>query len=814
MAKKLNDDELGAITDAEMRMAVGYWSGKLAQQRQKAMAYYLGEPVLDLSPPEIEGRSAVVSPDVRNTIESMLPQLMVKFAGSENVVEFEARKPGDEQKAEQATDYINYIYHVRNPGERLTYVWMKDALLSKNGIIKVWWDTRGEETREEYKGLDDVELAQIADDDDLQIIDQTKYPDEDDEKQRQKAIEQLTEQLKQAQAAAQQPMQQPGQPPQPNQQAMQAVQQLTQQIEGIKSQPKKFVYDVGVKRSSGEGRICVDNVPPEEFLISRKAKSIKDAPFCGHRVARTMSELRSMGYSEADLKNVGSGDDQSVAFNMERVQRLSWDDELASTPVDMNTSDESQRVVWVTEAYIRVDADGDGIAELRRVVLAGNTILEDEIVDCAPFVSITPVPMPHKFFGLSIADLAMESQKIRTNILRGQLDNMYLAINGRHFAVEGQVNLDDLLTSRPGGVVRVKRPDAVGRLDQGIGDPGGSAQMMEYMHGFLEDSTGWSRNSAGTDTNALNSNATATQATIVTNKADMRLDLIARNFAEGFVELFRMMLKLTAQYQDKDDVIKLRGNWVPINPREWRDGFDMQINVGLGTGSKDQQVAHMMALLAQQQFGLQVGTANPENVYQAQKELAKFMGYRSADKFFTDPSKAPPKPPPPNPDQIKAQSAMQIAQMQQQAEAQKVQAQLQADMQKFQIEQQNRMQELQAEQQAKLAEIDAQFKLQASNDQRDAQRAQIQAQYDAEIQRQRMESEAQAAQIKAEIEKYKADLASQTQLAIAGMSVPPPVDTSQQDQALTQMLMHLNAPVEIVRDQTGRAVGARKVIKQ
>ena len=159
---KMQEDQLRAITDGEMRAAVGYWSGKLAMQRQKAMMYYLGKATGDLSPPEVEGRSSVVSPDVRNTIESMMPQLMVKFAGGENVVEFQATKPGQEKMAEQATDYINHLYHVTNNGELISYSWMKDALLSKNGIVKVWWDDRSEETREEYKGLSEVELAMIA----------------------------------------------------------------------------------------------------------------------------------------------------------------------------------------------------------------------------------------------------------------------------------------------------------------------------------------------------------------------------------------------------------------------------------------------------------------------------------------------------------------------------------------------------------------------------------------------------------------------------------------------------------------------------
>lgn len=720
---KMTEDQLRAITDGEMRQAVGFWSGKLANQRTKAMAYYYGEAKFDLAPPEVDGRSSVVSPDVRNTIESMLPQLMVKFVGGDTVVEFEPQKPGDEQQAEQATDYINYLFYVRNPGERIAYNWMKDALLSKNGIVKVWWDDRREESREEYVGLNDIELAQLMDDEEIEITEQKTYPDEEDAEQRQKAIEQLSQQLMQAEQAAQQ-----------NPQAAQAVQQIQAQIQNILSQPEKMLFDVVCKRSKDAGRVKVENVPPEEFLISRRAKSIADAPLVGHRVARTVSELKSMGYKNVDMI---SSDDSVATWNMERIERLQWDDEQSYINQDsINTMDESQRIVWVTECYIRCDWDGDGIAELRKVVRAGNQILENEPCDVAPFVSITPVPLPHKFFGLSVADLAMEGQKVNTALLRGVLDNTYLQINGRYFAVEGQVNLDDLLTSRPGGVVRMKGPGMAGRLDQGAGDSQLGMTMLEYMKGFQEDSTGWSRYNQGLDGDSLNK--TATGVNQITNRADMRLDLIARNFADGFRDLFRLMLKLCAQYQQKEDIVKLRGSWVPVNPRDWRNGFETCVNVGLGTGSKDQQVAHLMAMLQQQQFGLQIGTANPRNVYEAQKELTKALGFKSGDKFFTNPAQSGP---PPNP----MQGQMQIEQMKAQLKAQ-------------------------TDQQSKQAELALERERMAMQAQVDQHRQEVEAQQQQAKLSMERELEQFKVQAQMQLEQLKAQLQQETQLKIAHMN--------------------------------------------
>ena len=455
----LNEDELKALVGMELRQSLGYTSSRLSNARQKAEYYYLGLPIGDLSPPEIEGRSSVVSTDVRDTIESMLPQLMVTFCGSDTVAEFEPQRPDDEEKARIATEYVNYLFFKKNNGHKIAYTWTKDALLQKNGIVKVWWDTRHEEKREEYRALSDVELAQLLDDEEIEVVEQDAYPDEEDAKQREKAIGQLSQQLMQAQQAAQQG----------NAQALQASIQMQAQMDAMSQQPPKMLFDVVCKRVRTEGKVCIENVPPEEFLISRNAKSIQEAKFVGHRVQRTISELKSMGYKNVDRI---SSEDFGQGSNMERIQRLSWNDENAYMTDEINTADESQRLVWVVEAYLRCDYDGDGIAELRKVTMAGNTLLDNEEIDVTPFVSITPVPLPHVFFGLSIADLAFESQKTKTALLRANLDNLYLNVNGRYFAVENQVNLDDLLTSRPGGVVRIKQPGAVGRLDQGSGHAG------------------------------------------------------------------------------------------------------------------------------------------------------------------------------------------------------------------------------------------------------------------------------------------------------------------------------------------------------
>ena len=759
MAKALSNDELKALVQSELRQSLGYNSSKLATARQRSMYYYLGQAIGDLSPPDIDGRSSVVSTDVRDTIESMLPQLTVTFCGGDAIAEFEAQNPDDEGKASLATEYINYLFFKKNNGHKVAVTWMKDALLQKNGIVKVWWDTRHEETKEEYKALSDVELAQILDDEEIEVVEQNTYPDEFDAEQKQEAIQKLTEQLQQAFQAAQQG----------NPQAQQAVAQMQQQLQGIQAQPPKMLFDVVCKRVKTAGKIQIDNVPPEEFLISRNAKDIQTARFCAHRVQRTISELKSMGYKNVD--NI-SGDDQSQGLNMERIGRLSWNDENAYLSNEI-TMDDSQKTVWVTEAYIRVDQDGDGVSEVRKVTVAGNELLDNEEVDYVPFVSICPVPLPHTFYGLSIADLAMESQKVKTSILRSQLDNMYLNVNGRYFAVEGQVNLDDLLTSRPGGVVRIKNPGAVGRLDQGAGNGGESQALMEYMQQDLENRTGWSRQSMGNDASGLNQTATA--ANIVTNKADMRVDMIARNFAEGFTELFKLMLKLVCQHQDKEAMVKLSGGWVSIDPREWRNQFDVCINVGIGMGNKDQKVAHLMTLIQQQGHAFQLGLANPKNVYEASTELAKLLGFKNGEKFFTDPSKAPP-PNKPDPEQMKMQAQMQIEQAKIQANGQLEQMKMQ---QAAQLDEVKRQHEMALEQ----AKMHMQAQVDNNRQEAEARQKQLQMQQQAELDQLKAQLESEKHNRELEFNRWKAQLDAETKILVAQINAQSLVTKAQDDAA-------------------------------
>ncbi|SEF19440.1 hypothetical protein ABL840_05000 [Variovorax sp. NFACC27] len=791
----MNEADLKALVDSELSQALGVESSKLSEQRRKALAYYYAEPEGDLAPPEIVGRSKVVSPDVRNTIESMLPQLVVKFVGGDTVVQFEPTKPGDEGKADSATKYLNHYFFKKCNGHTLTVTWAKDGLLQKRGVLKCWWDTRHEETREEYVSLTKVGLAKLMDDPEIEIIDHKEYPDEDEAKARAQAVEQLQQQLAQALQAAQQqaqqpkppgppqgmppgqggagpgqqppaaPMGAPQQPPQPPQNGPAgAAMQIQQQIAMIQAQPPAVLYDVGCKRVRKGGKLNIEPVPSDEFIISRGAKTIAEARLVGHRVKRTLSELKSMGYPEDKIDSLGS-DDSEGNSNAERIARDKFDD-TGDEFEGNSTTDRSQYSVWVKELYLRVDYDGDGIAELRKVVRAGNQILDNEIVDEAPFVSWCPVPMPHKYWGLSVADLAMQGQKTKTSIVRGQLDNMYLQVNGRYFGVKGKVDFDSLLDSRPGGVVMMDQPGMAGRLDQGMGDLGAAAQLMEQEEQALENSTGWTRYSQGNDAKGLNDTYGGVQ--IITNKADMRTDLMARNLAEGFVDLFKMMLKLVCQNQKKAELIRIAGEWIEMDPREWRNQFDTDINVGLGVGNKDQQVGHLMGLRQLQLSGLQFGTSTPKKIYELDTEIAKVMGFKSGDRFFNDPEKTPP-PPQPNP-------------MQAQMEVEKIKAQAHLQVESAKLQSNQQIEAMKVQQQMQLEHAKAQMQAQV-----DINRQRAEAEQHALRIKQEAELEAMRSQMKDSFDRWKAELDAAVRVEVANISSKSKLDNPATEAATNEI---------------------------
>ena len=628
MAKeKITEEELITRIRGEITGALGYMGDTISQQREQAMEYYYGLPFGN----EVEGRSQYVDTTVQDTIEWIKPSLMRVFASGDDMVKFTPHGPEDVKMAEQATDYVNYVFTKDNPGWEILYSWFTDALLSKNGIVKVWWDEYENEEREEYRNLDENGLMILISDDEVEVIEHTQH-------------------------------QQEGEEP---------------------------YHDIVIKRKSYDGRIKIENIPPSEFLIARESKNIQESRFVCHRVLKTLSELKEM-YPDEDLEpgELGGGDDDMMAFSEERLERYAFDKsaEYWEGWGDTDIGEEGLRTYWLHESYLKTDWDGDGITELRKVCTVGSKVLSNEEIDKIPFVSLTPVKIPHKFYGLSVADLVMDLQLIKSTLMRNLMDNMYNQNFGRYAVLEGQANLDDLLSQRPGGVVRVKSPNAVTPLATPALEPY-TFQMLEYIDSVRESRAGVSRMSQGLNDNALTSHTTATAVNAVMGAAQSRVELIARNFAEtGVKDLMICIYELLYKNQDRERVISLRNEWVPVRPDVWKDKYDCSVSVALGSGNKDQQMAHLSQMLSFAGDAMKGGLpiVNIQNMYNLGAALVKAMGFQNVDDFLTNPANIPPKQEGPSPKEQMEQAELQLKEKELEIKAADVQVKMQKIQQEYQ----------------------------------------------------------------------------------------------------------------------------------
>jgi hypothetical protein len=476
-------------------------------------------------------------------------------------------------------------------------------------------------------------------------------------------------------------------------------------------------HTVKVKKKNQIGRVAIQNIPPEEFLISKKATTIQDSPFVAHRRLIPRSDLVAMGFPEDVVRDLPAYDD--LSFSPERVARYSEGEQ----PSQDESLDPAMQDVEVYECYIRADRDGDGLAELLQVWYAGSEILEETETDYIPFHSLCPIPVPHKFYGLSLADKVMDLQLQKSTITRQMLDNLYLTNNYRVGAVDGQVNLDDLISPTPGGVIRMKNPNAV--VPMAVQPVANQAfPMLEYLDTVQAKRTGVSDATQGLDPNILQ-NVTATAVAAFQNASAGKMELIARNFAEtGVKSLFKGILQLLCKYQDKPRIIRMRGQYIQMDPREWSNQYDVSISVGLGTGNKQEQMAMLAMILDKQERILQqFGPANPlVTVGQYRETLGRMIeaaGFKDSATFFKpvtpeiDQALSNPPPQQQQPDPA-IQAMMMQAQAQLEIDRQKALADIQAKREKAAAEIQLAREKAAAELELKRQEFEAEVQLKAA----------------------------------------------------------------------------------------------------
>jgi hypothetical protein len=718
----VTETELLALISTEEQQAIGYQYGTLSSEREQAMDYYMGRAFGN----EVEGKSQVISTDVRDAVEGMLPSLLDMFTSSKEAVEFEPVGMEDEQQAKAATALCNYVFYKQNNGFLLLYQWFKDALLQKNGVVKFWYEDDEKKTKETYENLNELELFQLLQTPNLEVSATTERED--------------------------------------------------------------GTMEIEVTVTDKSGKVCVRNVPPEEFLITPKHNSVdlQECLFVAHRQRLTVSELKEMGYDVTDESG-----DAGMEFSPEYLSRRQFPEET----LENDPADPALRRVWVTECYMRVDYDGDGVAELRKILRCGQLILENEECDYIPFAAVTPIIMPHRFYGLSLADLVMEIQYHKSILWRQMMDNLYLTNNPRNLVLENQVNLDDLLTSRVGGIVRQRVPGAVTPLETNF-IAGQSFPMLEYLDSVKENRSGVTRYNQGTDADSLNK--TATGISRIMNASEQRIKLVARIFAEtGVKDLFRGILHCLQKYSTAPMQLRLLGNVTVIDPRQWKTQWDVTVNVGLGTGDKSQQLVQLQTIATVQKELLMAGKqwVTDENLYNMARKISEAAGFQHDGMFFTPPANIPPAEPPPDPEMMKLQAESQISQaeLQQQAQEKAISAQMQKYVADLQAETQKEVIMIQEQSKQQIARFNAE------NEARMAIFEQNNAKNEAEgvkqemgkglesVAQQMMKAHEQLTQSLAELAKAQAD----------------------QQQIVKKIVGAMTGDRKIVRDEMGNAAGVQ-----
>lgn len=643
----IDDEELVKIVDGEFTRAIGAPDGDISTERARGLDAYLSNPRGN----EVAGRSKARTSDVADVIDGIMPSLLRMFTTADNLLLFDPVGPEDADAASQESDYVNHVFFKETPAFMTLYSWFFDALVEKNGIVKAWHDDKSQVTREAYEALSDAELAELLADDELELV---SRKDRDI---------------------------------------------VTVAGDGA-TLVNATVHDVVFRRESSRGKVMVMPVPSNEFRISADAREIdpSSARFVGHERPVKRYELLDMGF-DPDIVDSLPADTIAIGTAESRVRRNKSDDTHG-----LSAPHRSQDEVTLREAYIRIDADADSSAELIQVFTASGKLLSREEVDRQPFHVITPKPIPHKHVGRSVAELVEDIQEITTALLRQTLDNLYQTNNPGHAVWEqgiGEDTLDDLLTVQIGRVVRFARSPGESYAPMTVPFTAQSSfGMLDFFDKQKRDRTGVSSDSQGLSPDALKN----IQTTVLSQAIDMsrmKIEAIARIFAEtGLKTLFLHIHELLLKHQDKPKVVRLRGEWVQVSPQQWRERTDMTVNIGLGLGTREQNLVQLEAIFQKQQSFLQAGLGGllvkPSNLFNVAAEFVRNANLKQPELYFSDPGDA--EAPPPNAQQLQLQQQQQALQQKEQEITQERQQlntmRAQIQMQELQLRHQREMLDL------------------------------------------------------------------------------------------------------------------------
>lgn len=627
----MDNRQLLAIIKGHRANALGANEGALAAERADAMDRYHGRPYGT----EEEGRSAVVSHDLKELVGWAMPAIMRVFTQSGNIGEFEPENAQDEDLAQQQSDVINKIVMEKCDGFLVLYDACKDALILKNGYTKQWWEETEKVDYEEYSGLTIDELTRLM----MSL-------------EGEGAAVEVTEQ-----------------------------ESSTVVMEAPEGPQPLEVFSVCLRITRKEKRVRVMAVPPEEIRVSRKCRGpLSESPFVEHVTRKFRSDLIEMGMPRAFVDSLPAypGDDNDT----EKVARDSTDDE--SDALEISDSDRSMDEIEYCEAYLRVDWDKDGVAELRKVITVADRIPPgkewNEQIDEVPITGGVPDRVPHRHVGESLNDMIEDLAEIKTSLMRQALDNLY-ATNNSQWLVNERVNIKDFLTSLPGGVKRVKGIDPVsGSAEPVMATPvlNQILPAIDYIDRVKMGRTGINESSTGMDPDTLKQ---STKGAFLENmnRASQKVEMITRLLAETLVKPMLLQVhNLLIKHQDKPMVMKLRGKYVPVNPQEWRERSDLTIKVGLGTGNSEEKQQKLMLAAQVQEKAAALGLVGPQEGYNLATELFEALGFDMPEKYLISPDPQNPKwqevqqqmqgkkDPLVQAEEVKGQATLQKAQMDQQ----------------------------------------------------------------------------------------------------------------------------------------------------
>tara|TARA_R110002124_G_scaffold131087_1_gene293160 strand:- start:1929 stop:4097 length:2169 start_codon:yes stop_codon:yes gene_type:complete len=673
MSKMSKDDIQGAITDA-IQAAIDYVDSDIAPQRERAQRYFDGAVDLEHE----DGRSKVVSTKVRDVVRGAKPSLMRVFMSNDKFVEFTPKGPEDVANAEQATAYTHWVFNKSNGYTVLSNA-IHDALVKKVGMAKVWWNEETIAKTYTYENLSDEEVQILVNKDGVDVVEHS--------------------------------------------------QEVEIEVDESGFQVERNTHSMVISHKFDEGEMVIEGIPPEEFFIDGAAKSIDDAYIVCHRTEKRAGDLVAMGYSEEVIDGLSSTDDSTISGEEEKILRFG---ESVDT-TDGLANDPSMRTIIVTEAYMRIDVEGDGIPTLHKFLCGGTgyEVLDMEPWDKVPFADFHVDPEPHAFYGRSLAELVINDQDTTTSVLRGILDNVALVNTPRLEVNEDMVEMDDVLNNEIGAIIRSEQIGSVNPLTVPF-VAGSTLPALQYLDMLVEEKTGITKMSIGLNPDMLQ-NTSATAAALTAQAGAGQVEVMARNLAEGTKRLFQLMLHVAVKNSPDEQMMRLNGQFVPVDPSVWDIEMDMEINVGLGTGQEDVKAAALMQTFQTQQqiwqtYGPSNGLVSMTQMRNTLADSLALSGFKNADRYYA----------PMNPQteqqlmaQIQQQEAQAAAQAGQQgdpmaqaliqAEQIKAQAKLQGDqmrmqgkMQGDQIKMQSNMQvkaaEMQSDQGKELAELQLKYR--------------------------------------------------------------------------------------------------------